>query len=164
MSKQSLPWAGLSGPIYTPRELKPRKPYVVYACWAMVAVLLVGGVFTRFKIALIFAVLYGLTLLTQKDTAVTERGLEIFYQMKVTTNYNFWPWEEINAIVVEDRNHPQLIALHFGHGNASKRFFFTRKDTQDILILAREKHPGVPIRQAAGNPGSGGFSRRSKGL
>ncbi len=164
MSKQTLPWADLTGPIYTPRELKPRKPHVIYACWAMVILLLVGGIVTRFKIALIFAALYGLTLLSQKDVAVTERGLEIFYQMKITTNYNFWPWAEINAIVVEDRNHPELIALHFGHGSASKRFFFTRPDTEKILVLAREKHPGVPIRQATDNPRSGGFSRKSKGL
>ena len=164
MSKQTLPWADLTGPIYTPRELKPRKPHVIYACWAMVILLLVGGIVTRFKIALIFAALYGLTLLSQKDVAVTERGLEIFYQMKITTNYNFWPWAEINAIVVEDRNHPELIALHFGQGNASKRFFFTRPDTEKILVLAREKHPGVPIRQATDNPRSGGFSRKSRGI
>lgn len=130
----------------------------------MVILLLVGGLVTRFKIALIFAALYGLTLLSQKDVAVTGRGLEIFYQMKITTNYNFWPWAEINAIVVEDRNHPELIALHFGHGNASKRFFFTRSDTEKILVLAREKHPGVPVRQATDNPRSGKFSRRSKGI
>ena len=141
MSKTSLPWAGLSGPIYTPRELKPRKPHVTYSCWAMVVL-----------------------LLTKKDVAVTQRGLEIFYQMRITTNYNFWPWEEINAIVVEDRNHPELIALHLGRGSASKRFFFTRQDTQDILILAREKHPGVPIRQLNDAPRSKGFSRKSKGI
>lgn len=128
----------------------------------MVILLLVGGIFTRFKIALIFGALYTLTLLTRKDAVVTQRGLEIFYQMKITTNYNFWPWEEINAIVVEDRNHPELIALHFGRGNASKRFFFTRQDTQEILILARKKNPNVPIRQLSDKPSSRGFSRRSK--
>lgn len=164
MSKQTLPWADLTGPIYTTRELKPRKPYVVWGCWAMVILLLVGGIVTRYKIALVFGVLYALTLLSKKDAVITERGLEIFYQMKITTNYNFWPWEEINALVVEDRNHPELIALHFGHGNASKRFFFTRPDTQAILILAREKHPGIPIRQFSDNPRSGSFSRTSKGI
>lgn len=164
MSKQTFPWADLTGPIYTTRELKPRKPYIVWGCWAMVILLLVGGIVTRYKIALVFGVLYTLTLLSKKDAVVTERGLEIFYQMKITTNYNFWPWEEINAIVVEDRNHPELIALHFGHGNASKRFFFTRPDTQAILILAREKHPGIPIRQFSDNPRSGSFSRKSKGI
>ena len=164
MSKPSLRWAGLAGPIYTPRELKPRKPYIIYSCWAMVALLLVGGIFTRFKIALIFGVLYSLTLLTKKDVAVTERGLEIFYQMRITTNYNFWPGAEINAIVVEDRNHPELIALHIGHGNVSKRFFFTRPDTKDILALAMKKHPGIPVRQATDHPRSGGFSRKSSGI
>lgn len=164
MSKTSLPWADLTGPIYTPRELKPRKAYVTYACWVMVAILLVGGIVTRFKIALIFGALYTLTLLSKKDAAVTERGLEIFYQMKISTNYNLWPWEEINAIVIEDRSHPELIALHFGRGNASKRFFFTRRDAQDVLILAREKHPGIPVRQATDNPRSGNFSRGSKGI
>lgn len=124
------------------------------------ALLIVGGLTTRWRIALVFGVLFILTLLMKKDVAVTQRGLEIFYQMRVTTNYDFWPWEEINAIVVEDRNHPELIALHFGHGNASKRFFFTRPDTKDILILAREKNPSIPIRQVTDNPRAGGFSRK----
>ena len=162
MSVKSLPWSELAGPVYIPRELKPRKPYVIYACWAMVVLLLIGGIFTRFKIALVFGALYAITLLSKKDAAVTERGLEIFYQMKITTNYNFWPWEEINAIVVEDRNHPELIALHFGRGNASKRFFFTRPDTQNILILAKQKNPGIPVRQLNDKPRPGGFSRQSK--
>ena len=162
MSAKPLPWADLTGPIYTPRELKPRKAYVTYGWWVMVVILLLAGIFTRWKIAAFFAVLYALTLVTKKDVAVTERGLEIFYQMRITTNYNFWPWEEINAIVVEDRNHPELIALHIGRGNASKRFFFTRPDTEKILVLAREKHPGVPVRQVTDNPRSGGFSRKNK--
>ena len=164
MSKTSLPWSELTGPIYIARELKPRKSYVTYGWWVMSVILVLAGIFTRWKIAAIFGILYILTLLTKKDTVVTERGLEIFYQMRITTNYNFWPWEEINAIVVEDRNHPELIALHFGRGDASKRFFFTRQDTQNILILAREKHPGVPIRQLNDNPRSSSFSRRSKNI
>lgn len=160
MSKTSLPWADLTGPMYTPRELKPRKAYVTCGWWVMASILILAGIFTRWKIAAVFGVLYILTLLTKKDTVITERGLEIFYQMRVTTNYNFWPWEEINAIVVEDRNHPELIALHFGHGNASRRLFFTRPDTEKLLILAREKHPGIPIRQVTDNPRNG-FSRKS---
>lgn len=162
MSKTSLPWAGLAGPVYIPRELKPRKAYVTYGCWAMSVLLVLGGIFTRWKIAAVFGALYILTLLTKKDAVITERGLEIFYNMKITTNYNFWPWEEINAIVVEDRNHPEVIALHFGRGNASKRFFFTRSDTQDVLILAKQKNPSIPIRQLNDAPRSGGFSRSSK--
>jgi len=161
VSVKTLPWAELTGPIYQARELKPRKAWVTAGGWMASALLIVGGLTTRWRIALVFGVLFILALVTKKDVAVTERGLEIFYQMRVTTNYDFWPWEEVNAIVVEDRNHPELIALHFGHGNASKRFFFTRPDTKDILILAREKNSGIPIRQVTDTPRTGGFSRKA---
>ena len=157
---RSLPWSELDGPVYAARELKPRKTYVTYGWWVMATLLILAGIVTRWKIAAVFGVLYILVLLMKKDTAVTSRGLEIYYQMRITTQYDFWPWEEINAIVVEDRNHPELIALHFGRGNLSKRFFFTRPDTQDILVLAKRKNPGIPIRSLNDAPRSGGFSRK----
>ena len=56
-------------------------------------------------VSLAFSVLYLLTLMTKKDAALTSRGLEIFYDMQFTTNYEFFPWEDINAIVCEDRGH-----------------------------------------------------------
>ena len=110
--------------------------------------LILGGLITPYKIAIVFGVLYILVLLMKKDVVVTERGLEVFYQMRITTQYDFWPWDEMVSVVREDRNHPDLVALHFGRGNASKRFFFTREDSDDIMALARKKNRRITVHDA----------------
>ena len=104
MSGQHLPWESLETPIYYPKELKPRKKWVYTGGWILSAALILGGIITPYRILLLFAVLYILTLLMRKDVAVTERGLEIYYQMKITTHYDFWQWKEIDSLLLEDRN------------------------------------------------------------
>ncbi len=149
--RQSLPWESVPPPIYTARLPKPRKRWVVVGGWILVCCLLLYGLMSRERNALLsvisfaFAVLYTLTLLTKKEAVVTVRGLEIFYQMQVTTHYDFFPWEKINAIVSEDRKHPDLIRLHIGYGSMEKALFFTRSDAEAIRKLAKEKNPAIRI-------------------
>ena len=133
--KQSLPWESVPPPIYPAQSsLKPRKKWVQTGGWILVVVLLLFGISTRSRnpllafVSLAFSVLYLLTLMTKKDAALTSRGLEIFYDMQFTTNYEFFPWEDINAIVCEDRGHADMVRLHIGHGNTEKALFFPRED------------------------------------
>ena len=102
--KHSLPWESVPPPIYPAQSsLKPRKKWVQTGGWILVVVLLLFGISTRSRnpllafVSLAFSVLYLLTLMTKKDAALTSRGLEIFYDMQFTTNYEFFPWEDINA-------------------------------------------------------------------
>ena len=143
--RQTLPWESVEPPIYTARNPKPRKKWVQVGGWVFVALLLVGGLTTRYKIALVFAVLYTLTLLTKKDAVVTTRGLEIFYQMQITTHYDFFPWERITSIVREDRNHQEFIRLHFGFEATEKALFFTKSDAVEVEKLAKQKNPAIRI-------------------
>lgn len=148
MGSGQLPWDSLSGPVYRARVLKPRKRWVTAGCWILCAFLIVFGLATRYRIGIVFGVLYILVLLMKKDIAVTDRGLEIYYQMRITTHYDFWPWEEMAAVIREDRRHPEMVALHFGRGNSSKQFFFTRRDSGDIMDMARKKNKKILVRDA----------------
>ena len=143
--RQPLPWESVEPPIYVSRVPKPRKKWVTVGGWLLVALLLLGGLTTKYKIALVFAVLYTLTLLTQKEAAVTTRGLEIFYQMQITTHYDFFPWERITSIVREDRDHPDFIRLRFGFEATEKALFFTRADAAGVEKLAKMKNPAIRI-------------------
>ena len=150
--KHSLPWESVPPPIYPAQSsLKPRKKWVQTGGWILVVVLLLFGISTRSRnpllafVSLAFSVLYLLTLMTKKDAALTSRGLEIFYNMQFTTNYECYPWEDISVIVCEDRNHAELVRLHIGYGNAEKAFFFPREDLDEIYALAKKKNPAVRI-------------------
>lgn len=148
MITERLPWDSISGPRYTPRVLKPRKKWVTYGSWFMSCLLILGGLTTRYRVAAVFGLLYLLALIMKKDTAVTNRGLEIYYQMRITTHYDFWGWDEINAIVREDRNHPELVCLHIGFGNREKALYFTRSEAKEIIALAKQRNPAIRVMDA----------------
>ena len=148
-------------------SLKPRKQWVQTGGWVLVAVLLLFGISSRSHKPLLsvgslaFSVLYLLTLITKKDAALTSRGLEIFYNMQFTTNYEFFPWEDINAIVCEDRGHADMVRLHIGHGNTEKALFFPRSQLGEIYAFAKKKNPSVRIMDyAAPEPKSGGKHKK----
>lgn len=111
----------------------------------MAGLLILGGITTRFRVAAIFGLLYLLALMMVKTTAVTSRGLEIFYQMRITTHYDFLSWESIRAVTREDRGHPELVALYFANDIKSKRLFFTKDDAQKIMDFAKERNPAAKV-------------------
>ena len=132
--KHSLPWESVPPPIYPAQSsLKPRKKWVQTGGWILVVVLLLFGISTR----------------SRKDAALTSRGLEIYYDMQFTTNYEFFPWEDINAIVCEDRGHADMVRLHIGHGNTEKALFFPREDLDEIYAFIKKKNPAIRIMDYA---------------
>ena len=143
-----LPWELTAGPKYHARELKQRSKWVTAGSWFMSGLLLAAGVITPYRVAFIFGLLYILALKMQKDTVITKRGLEIFYQMHITTQYDFWSWEQIDSVTLEDRNHPELVALHISKGDRIRRLFFTREDAADIMVLAKKQKPGILVGEA----------------
>lgn len=152
--KQSLPWESVPPPIYPAQaSLKPRKKWVQVGGWILVVLLLLFGISTRSRnpllafVSLAFSVLYLLTLMTKKDAALTSRGLEIFYNMQFTTNYEFYPWEDINAIVCED---PQPCR----HGAPAHR---PRQHGKGALLPARGSRRDLRVHQKeeSGDPHHG---------
>lgn len=149
--KQTLPWESVPPPIYTAQAFKPRKKWVSVGGWVLIAFLLIYGLSAQSRnplvatVSLLFALLYTLTMLTKKDAVLTSRGLEIFYNMQITTHYDFFPWEQINAIVTEDRGHADYIRLHIGYSSMEKAFFFKRSEVDAICKFAKEKNPAIRV-------------------
>ena len=110
----------------------------------MVVVLLLFGVSSFDRnlplavISMIFSILYSITMVTVKDAAITCRGLEIFYNMQITTQYDFFAWEDINSIVIEDRGDDEYVRLHIGYSSLEKALFFKRSEVSAICKYAKE--------------------------
>ena len=149
--KQTLPWESVPPPIYTAQAFKPRKKWVTVGGWVLVVFLLIYGLSAQSRnplvatVSLIFALLYTLTLLTKKDAVLTSRGLEIFYNMQITTHYDFFPWEKINAIVTEDRGHAEYVRLHIGYSSMEKALFFKRSEVDAVCKFAKAKNPAIRV-------------------
>ena len=132
-----LPWENEGGVVYTARELRPRKRWVTYGGYCLAVLLLAAGLLTRYRIA----------LLMDKQVVVSEKGIEQFYQMRITTHYECYPWNEIDTVVLEDRGHPTLAALYFRRGDKTKRLFFDKEDAEKILLLARKQNSAMRIER-----------------
>ena len=145
MRQTVLPWESVPGDHYSAIDTR-QKGWVRVGGWLLVAALLLGGAITRWRIALVFALLYALALLMEKHVAVTRRGLEIFHQMQVTTNYERWDWADIYAVTHEpDPKQGGQTILYFTKGDRTKRNYFTNEDAKEILKLAKKQNPEIRI-------------------
>ena len=142
---EHLPWESVEGPKYYAKELKPLEKWVKVGSWFMAGLLVLGGLVTQYHVAAVFGLLYLMALMMVKTTAVTSRGVEIYYQMKITTHYDFLGWDEIRAVTREDRGYPDLVALYFANDIKSKRLFFSKSDAKKIMELATERNPGIKV-------------------
>lgn len=146
MRRTVLPWESVSGAKYLAVDTMQRKGWVRKGGWVFVAALVLGGALTRWKTLYLFAVLYALALLMEKYVAVTQRGLEIFHQMQLTTNYERWDWADIYAVTYEQdpRNSARMI-LYFTKGDRTKRNYFMNEDAKEILKLAKKQNGAIKI-------------------
>ncbi len=148
MRIEHLPWESVPGPIYSASDLKPRKKWVAVGGWFLSALLVLGGIITPYRVLVLFGVLYVLALIMKKDTVITARGLEVYYQMQVTTQHDFWGWDEIGSVVREDQDHPELVALYLSRGDRVKRLFYPKADAEKIMALAKERNPKIVVGDA----------------
>ena len=143
---KKLPWEDLTSPMYQAIEVKPRKKWVFYYGWFLAALLLVGGFMTRFKIGWFFAVIIALALVSKKTVMATERGLESFMDMRFTSNYEIWKWDEIDALTHERlQAFPGSWQLYFTKGDRTRKVFFAEADAKEILKLAKAQNKKIRL-------------------
>ncbi len=148
MKKYTLPWEDLDGPKFEAKPVKVQKQWVIHGTWALSAAFILLGVITRYHLTAVFGVLLILALLMEKKVVVTSRGIETFYQMRITTHYEIWPWREIEAIAPGDRKspeHPELVPLFFRRGERVKQLHFTSDEVQQIKKLAKQQNRAVRL-------------------
>ena len=146
MRRTVLPWESVAEPKYNAVDTLKQNKRIKYGGWLVVAVLFLGGAVTRWKIACVFALLYALSLLMEKYVAVTPRGLEIFHQMRVTTNYERWDWADIYAVTHEpDPAGSGRAILYFTKGDRTKRNYYRAEDVEGILKLAKKQNPQIRV-------------------
>ena len=143
-----LPWEAVSGPIFHAQDPKPRKKWVTAGGWIMAVILIAVGLSSKFLALAILGILYLLALVMKKETVVTSRGVETFYQMYITTQYDIWNFSELGYVLYEDRSKPNLTALLFNRNDRVKRLYFKNEDAVKIMEMVKADYPGILTGEA----------------
>ncbi|MGF0095286.1 hypothetical protein ACQRC6_02510 [Peptoniphilus sp. SGI.035] len=148
MSDIKLPWDDDSEAIkYV--YVNPRKKFSEKYAYIITSILILLGIFTKYRLTVVLAALLLLSLLTKRYVAASAKGLEMYTDMKITKTYNIWDWSEIEAITYEKKHEqPNLILLYFTKGDVTKRFFFSEEDKERVFELARKHNKKIKIYDA----------------
>lgn len=136
------------GKVYHAKKVKERKRFVIVGGWIALVAVLVYGFASVNIIAIILGLFMALALIMEQRELVTNRGLEVFYDLRIFDYTDVWTWEEMTSLHREDQGHPTLVALHFGKGITTRRYAFTKADAQAIMALARERNPKMSVGDA----------------
>lgn len=80
----------------------------------------------------------------QKNTFVTEAGIDIEYDFLVHKHTISWAFEEITDIHKEQVKDKATVVLYFLKGVMSRRLAFYRTDIE-ILAMAKDRNPNIHI-------------------
>lgn len=148
MSDIKLPWDDDSEAIkYV--YVNPRKKFSEKYAYIITSILILLGIFTKYKLTVVLAALLLLSLLTKRYVAASAKGLEMYTDMKITKTYNVWDWSEIEAITYEKKHEqPKLVLLYFTKGDVTKRFFFSEEDKERVFKLVHKHNKKIKIYDA----------------
>ena len=137
-----------SGKIYHAQKLKQRKPYVTVCGWLAVLLLVGYGIKSSVWLCILLGIIMALALMLDQREMVTNRGLEVYYDCRFFDYTDLWSWDEMTSLHREDQGHPKLVALHFGNGIVTRRYFFTKSDAEAIMALAKKCNPAISVGEA----------------
>lgn len=148
MSEIKLPWDNDSEAIkYV--YVNPRKRFSEKYAYVVTSVLIILGIFTKYKLTLILAMLLLISLLAKKYVAVTSKGLEMYNDIKVSKIHEVWNWSDLDAITYEKKpDEPGKTLLYFTKGDITRRFFFKDEDRDRVFDVAKKYNKKIKIYDA----------------
>ncbi|MBR3756258.1 MAG: hypothetical protein IKK48_04030 [Firmicutes bacterium] len=86
-----------------------------------------------------------LAMVLQKEIAMTEKGLEVNYDMIVYQYKELWTYEEIEDIHKELSPDGTKMALHVMKDVMSRKLIYDLDVYEEVIALAQEKNPKIHV-------------------
>ena len=130
---------------YIPIDVKIIRKSTKVVAMALGVLCLVAGVYFQSIYAIVVGVFILAAMVLNKKTAVTERGIEVTYDMVLFKRVDLWSFEEIREIHKELSPDGRKYALHMMKDIMSKRLVFPIKKEKKVIALAVEKNPKIHV-------------------
>lgn len=99
----------------------------------------------------IFYLLIGIILIlatfSNRKHIISQEGVDILYTVCGIKFHNIWSWDDINTLHTDSMNSKPNIELHIGKNIVSRRFIFTKFESDEILKLARKINSKIYISE-----------------
>lgn len=130
---------------YIPIDVKIIRKSTKVVAMALGVLCLVAGVYFQSIYAIVVGVFILAAMVLNKKTAVTERGIEVTYDMVLFKRVDLWSFEEIREIHKELSPDGRKYALHMMKDIMSKRLVFPITEAEKVIALAVEKNPKIHV-------------------
>ena len=130
---------------YIPIDVKIIRKSTKVVAMALGVLCLVAGVYFQSIYAIVVGVFILAAMEKKKKTAVTERGIEVTYDMVLFKRVDLWSFEEIREIHKELSPDGRKYALHMMKDIMSKRLVFPITEAEKVIALAVEKNPKIHV-------------------
>ncbi|MDD7593144.1 MAG: hypothetical protein PUJ57_02755 [Peptoniphilaceae bacterium] len=139
------PWRG-KGEVIEGAHNVPLSGWKLIYAYALTFFLIGLGIFTKFKLTLLLAVLLLFALVTKRYAAVTSYGLETFANMIVTTNHRRVPWADIDTLTYEKvAKMPEKTVIYFTMGDVTRRVLFPTSERRRVVKFAQKYRPDIKV-------------------
>lgn len=109
--------------------------------------LIVFGFFSTVKYSAIIGIILLLAVLMQKETYVTEEGIDVEYDFIVHKHVISWKFDEISDIHIEEPADRNYRVLHFLRGAMSRRLIFRRNEFEEVIQMATDRNKEIHVEQ-----------------
>ena len=129
---------------------KEKKTYVRIAAFLAGLYIVYYGVMNgRYYIAVI-GVAVTLASLMFKDTAVTEKGIEIRYLLPGWHFESIWEWNAVTYVAMDYTRMKPNVGVLFGRQTVSRIVVLKKSEISDVKAFARKMNPGLKISDEQG--------------
>lgn len=127
---------------------RKRRPFtkVIMVVFGLIIVAL--GILIRSPFGIVIGPFMVWSAFFTKYTLVNEDGIIVYYDARLFTYKEEWPFAQVTNLHKEKLKDPRYLALHLTKGSMSKRLIFERQDAQKIIQLALERNKKIYFGEA----------------
>lgn len=88
-----------------------------------------------------------LATFSNRKHIISQEGVDILYTVCGIKFHNIWSWSEVKTLHTDVISSKPNIELHIGKGIVSRRFIFSKFDSDEILELAKKVNSKIYISE-----------------
>ncbi len=109
--------------------------------------ILFASSYYKFILSAVLGVLVIWAVFLEKEYVLNEEGVSIYYNMKLLSHTDLWPWKDITSLHWDKVRHTEQVQIHFGKGAMTRLLLFSGEELEGIIRLAKKANPKIIVAE-----------------